>query len=171
MSLITLIYWEWHLIQWWLENHLCLVARAASERLGIFTKSWRIFHYILRGFVLPVLEYCPAVWCLVADTNLKLLYHGVSCVHFITGLVFECGVAHCLSVRVFPMLYKIRCNPMDPLYGALPVPYVPVQVTWGDFVAHMIYLCTPSPKNLAVSIYFYSLLSVSAELSFCNGVF
>ena len=23
------------------------------------------------------------------------------------------------------MLYKIRCNPMNPIYSALPVPYVP----------------------------------------------
>ena len=41
------------------ENHLCSVSRAASERLGILRKSWRVFHdrsllgrYFL-GFVLP----------------------------------------------------------------------------------------------------------------------
>ena len=34
------------------------------------------------------------------------------------------------------MLYKIRCNPMHPLYGALPVPYVPVRVTRGAVIAH-----------------------------------
>ena len=34
------------------------------------------------------------------------------------------------------MLYKITCNPMHPLYGTLPVPYVPVWVTRGALVAH-----------------------------------
>ena len=34
------------------------------------------------------------------------------------------------------MLYKIRCNPMHPLYGALPVPYVPVRVTRVAVIAH-----------------------------------
>ena len=34
------------------------------------------------------------------------------------------------------MLYKIRCNPLHPLCGALPVPYVPVPVTRGAFIAH-----------------------------------
>ena len=34
------------------------------------------------------------------------------------------------------MLYKIRCNPMHPLYGALPVPYVQVRVARGAVIAH-----------------------------------
>ena len=46
------------------EKHLRSVSRAASQRLGIFRKSWRVFHdrsLLVRcfwGFVLPVLEYC-----------------------------------------------------------------------------------------------------------------
>ena len=50
------------------EKHLRSVSRAASQRLGILRKSWRGFHDIsllgrcFRGFVLPVLEYCSAVW-------------------------------------------------------------------------------------------------------------
>ena len=42
------------------ENHLRLVSRAASQRLGILRKSWRVFHdrslleRCFRGFVLPV---------------------------------------------------------------------------------------------------------------------
>ena len=45
------------------ENHLHLVSRAASQRLGILRKSWQVFHDRLllvrcfQGFVLPVLEY------------------------------------------------------------------------------------------------------------------
>ena len=61
------------------ERHLRSVSMAASQRLGILRKSWQLFHYRLllercfRGFVLPVLEYCSAVWCLAADTHLRLL--------------------------------------------------------------------------------------------------
>ena len=49
------------------EKHLRLVSRAASQRLGIL-KSWGVFldrsllGRCFRGFVLPVLEYCSAVW-------------------------------------------------------------------------------------------------------------
>ena len=45
--------------------------------------------------------------------------------------MFECDLAHRRSVAVLCMLYKIRCNTMNPLCGALPVPYVPVTVTRG----------------------------------------
>ena len=50
--------------------------------------------------------------------------------------MFECDLAHRRSVVALCMLYKIRCNSMHPLYGALPVPYVPVRVTRGALVAH-----------------------------------
>ena len=49
------------------EKHLRSVSRAASQRLGIFWKSWQILYDRLllgrcfRGFVLPVLEYCSVV--------------------------------------------------------------------------------------------------------------
>ena len=60
------------------EKHLRSVSRAASQRLGILRKSWRVFHdgtllwRCFWDFVLPVLEYCSAVWCPGADTHLKL---------------------------------------------------------------------------------------------------
>ena len=117
------------------EKHLRLVSRAASQRLGILRKSWQVFHdrsplgRCFWGFVLPVLEYCSAVLCLAADTHLKLLDRAVSGARILTGGVFECDIAHCQSVAVLCMLYKIRCNPLHPLNGALPGPYVPVQVT------------------------------------------
>ena len=66
------------------EKHLRSFSRAASQRLGILRKSWRVSHDKLLfgrcfwGFVLPVLEYCSAVWCSAADTHLKLLYRVVS---------------------------------------------------------------------------------------------
>ena len=51
-----------------IEKHLRSVSRAASQRLGILRKSWRMLHdrsllgRCFRDFVLPVLEYCSAVW-------------------------------------------------------------------------------------------------------------
>ena len=62
------------------EKHLRSASRAASQRLGILRKSWRVFHErallgrCFRGFVLPVLEYCSAFLCSAADTHLKLLH-------------------------------------------------------------------------------------------------
>ena len=50
------------------EKQLRSVSRAASQKLGILWKSWRVFHDRsllgrgFRGFVLPVLEYCSVVW-------------------------------------------------------------------------------------------------------------
>ena len=73
---------------------------------------------------------------LAADTHLKLLDRAVSGARFITGGVFECDNAHRRSVAVLCMLYKIRCNPVHPLNGALPGPYVPMRVTRGALVAH-----------------------------------
>ena len=64
-----------------------------------------------------------------ADTHLKLLDQVVSGASFLTGGVFECDTAPCQFVAVLCMLYKIRCNPMHPLYCALTGLQVPVQVT------------------------------------------
>ena len=97
------------------EKDLRSVSRAASQKLVILRKPWRVFHdrsllgRCFRGFVLPVLEYCSAVWCSAADTHLKLLDRAVSGARFLTGGVIECGIAHRRSVAVLCMLYKFRC--------------------------------------------------------------
>ena len=72
--------------------------------------------------VLRATNYCSAVWCSAVDTHLKLLDRGVRGASFLTGGVFECNLAHRRSVAVLCILHKIRCNSMNPLYGALPVP-------------------------------------------------
>ena len=124
------------------DKHLRSVSRAASQSLCILRKSWHVFRYSLllvkcfRGFVLPVLEYCSAVWCSAAEKHLKLLERAVSGALFLAGGVFECDISHRLSGAVLYMLYNIRCNPVHPLNGALPGPYVPVRVTRGAMVAH-----------------------------------
>ena len=107
-----------------------------------------------RGFVLPVLEYCSAVWC---STHLELLDRAVSGARFITGGVFECDISHSRSVAMLCMLYKIRCNPMHPLNGALPEPYVPVRVTRGALVAHRYTDAPPRCRTLQYSRIFIPL--------------
>ena len=88
------------------EKHLLSVSRAASQRLVIFRKSWRVLHdRCFRSFVLPVLKYCSAVRCSAADTHHKLLDHAVSGARFLTGGVFECAIAHRRSVAVLCMHY------------------------------------------------------------------
>ena len=139
------------------EKHLRSVSRAVSQRLGILRKSWRVFHdrsllgRCFRGFVLPVLEYSSPVWCSAADTHIKLLDRAVSGARFLTGGVFECDIAHRRSVAVLRMLYKIRCNPVHPLNGALPGPYVPVRVTRGALVAHRYTYAPPRCRTLQYS--------------------
>ena len=128
------------------EKHLRFISRAASQRLGILRKSWRVFHdrsllgTCFRGFVLLVLEYCSAVRCSAADTHLKLLERAVSGARFLTRGVFERDIAYRRSVAVLCMLYKIICNPMHPLNGApvvyAPGPCVPARVTRGALVAY-----------------------------------
>ena len=77
---MTLLFWD---LKMTFEKHLRSVSRAASQRLGNLRKSWRVFHDIsllgkcFRGFVLPVLEYCSAVWCSAADTHLNPDVHCI----------------------------------------------------------------------------------------------
>ena len=88
------------------------------------------------------------MWCSAADTHLKLQDSVVSVASFLTGGVFECDLAHRGSVAVLCMLYKTRCNPFHPLYGALSVPYVPVRVTRGAVIAHRYTYATRSVAGL-----------------------
>ena len=93
--------------------------------------------------------------------NLKLLYHAVRGARFLTGVVFECGIAHRQSGAVLRMLHKIRCNPMNPLNGALPGPYVPVRVTRGTLVAHRY---AYAPQSYRTSQYRMTIIHFSVFL-------
>ena len=115
------------------------------------------FSRSFRGFVLPVLEYCSSVWCSTADTHPRLVDRVVSGASFLTGGVFECDLAHSRSVTVLCMLYKIRYNPMHPLYGALPMPHVPVRVTRGAVIAHRY---TYAPPRCRTSQYHRTFISL-----------
>ena len=76
------------------EMHLRSVNRANSQRFGILRKSCQVFHDRLllmrsfRVFVLPVLEFCSAVWCSATDTHLRLLDRIVNGASFLPGSVF-----------------------------------------------------------------------------------
>ena len=112
-----------------------------------------------RGFVLPVFEHCSAVWCSAADTHLKLLGRAVSGARFQTRGVFECDIiGHRRSVAVLYMLYKIRCNPMHPLYGAQRVP---VRITHGAVIADR---NTYAPPRCRTSQYRRTFIPLSLTL-------
>ena len=155
---MTLLFWKWHLIQSWPLRSIfarfpekLLNDLVSWESPGKCSMKWSLLGRCFRGFVLPVLEYCSAVWCSAADTHLKLLDRAVSDALFLTGGVFECDISHHRSVAVLCMLYKIRCNPVHPLNGALPGPYVPVRVTQGALVAHRYTYAPPRCRTLQYS--------------------
>ena len=158
------------------EKHLRSVSRAASQRLGILRKSWRVFHdrsllgRCFLGVVLPVMEYCSAVWCSGTDTYHKLLDRAVSGARYLTEGVFQCDIVHRRSVVFFCILYKIRCNPMHKLNDALPGPYVPVPVTLGAMVAHRY---TYAPPRCRTSQYYrtFVLLLMSLWNDLADPVF
>ena len=118
-NILTLLYWGLTFdAKVSFEKHLRSVSSAAAQRLGILRKSWQLFHdrsFLLRSFwsfVLPVLEYFSAVWCLAADSHIKLLDRVVRSVCFLSGGVIECNLAHRRSVAELCMLLKIKSNPM-----------------------------------------------------------
>ena len=149
------------------EKHLRSLSRAVSQRLGILRKSCPVLNDRLLigrcfwGFVLPVMECCSAVWCSAADTHLKLQDRVVSGAWFLAGGVLNCNLSQRRSVAVLCMLYKIRCNPMHPLCGTLPVPYVPVRVTRGGLIAHRY---TYAPPRCRTSQYRRTFIQLSVSL-------
>ena len=65
------------------------------------------------------------------------------------------------DLAVLCVLYKMRCYPLHPLYGALPVPYVPVRVTRGAVTAHRV---TYEPPRCRISQYSRTFISFSVSL-------
>ena len=88
--------------------------------------------------------YSLSIYFISSFLSVRLfLVYSSSGDRFLTEGVFECDIAHRRSVAALCMLYKIKCNLMHPLYGALPVPYVAVRVTRGALVAHRYTLVPP----------------------------
>ena len=177
---MTLLYWEYTFdSKRTFEKHLRAVSRAASQRLGILRKSWQVFHDRLLlgrcfwGFVLPVLKYCFAVWCSAADTHLKLLDRVVSGTSFLTGGVCLNVTLHIVDLWQYYLccLSKIRCNPMHPLYGTLPVPYVPVRVIRSAVIARRYTYASPRSRTSQYSRTFIpSSVSMWNDLTPCSMV-
>ena len=151
------------------EKHLHSVSSAAVQRLGIMIKSCQVFHdrwLLLRSlwsYVLPVLEYCSAVWCSAANSYLKLLDRVVraqGCWFFNRWCfgVQPCQSSICGSVV---QAFKIKSNPMHPLSDALPMPYMPVRVTRGASDAHSHSLAPPCCRT---SQYHRTFVSLSVSL-------
>ena len=107
------------------------------------------------------------MWCSAADTHLKLLDRVVSGASFLTGGVLECDLAHRRSVAVLCMLYKIGCNSMHPLYGALSEP---VRVTRSAVLTHRY---TYEPARCRTSQYSKTFIPLSVSLwnNTSNAVF
>ena len=84
---------------------------------------------------------------------------------FPPGIFFECDIAHRRSEAVLCMLFKIRCHQMYPHCGALPGPYVQVQVTRSALVTHRY---TYSLLRSRTSLYHRTFISLS--LSLCNDL-
>ena len=84
--------------------------------------------------------------------------------------MFERDIAHRRSVAVLCMLYKIWCNPMHLLNGALPGRYVPVRVTRGALVAHWFTYALPLCRTSQYSRTFVPL-SVSLWNDLADPVF
>ena len=133
------------------EKHLRSVSSGAAQRLGIMRKSWQVFHdrsllvRSFRSFLLPVLEYCSAVWCSAAKSHLKLLDRVVRSAGFLAGCVLECNLAHRRSVAEFFMLFKIK-----------------IKITRGALVAHRHSFATPHCRT---SQYRRSVVPLSVERS------
>ena len=125
-----------------------------------------------RGFVLPVFEYCSAVWCSAVDTHLKLLDRAVSGARFLTGGVFECDIAHRRSVAVlcYCVCFVRSCVTLCTLLMML---YLTICASAGYTMCSgrtSVHLCTASLQNLAVQQDFYPL-SMSLWNDLANPVF
>ena len=90
--------------------------------------------------------------------KLELQDRVVSGANFLTGGMFECDLAHRRSVAVLCMLYKIRCNPLHPLYGILPVPYVSVLGTRGaSHIGILMRLLAAEPRSIAGLLFLFRI--------------
>ena len=96
---------------------------------------------------------------------MKLLDRAVSGAQFLTGGVVD--IAHCRSVAVMCILYKIT---MYPLNDAQPGPYVPVRVTRGALVPHR-YTYAPPRSRTSQYRRTFGPLSVSLWKELADPVF
>ena len=105
--LVTLMYWERHLIQRWFLRSVS-VYRAAYESLCILIKSCRVLILMIVLFERCFRRFCSAVLfcsvCSVADTYPTLLDRVLTVVSSLTG-VCECYIAYRRQVAVLLYIF------------------------------------------------------------------
>ena len=102
------------------------------------------------------------MWCSAAYSHhLKLLDRVVRSVSFLAGGVLECNLAHRRSLAELCMFFKIKSNPMHPLRGALPLPYVPARVTRAALDPHRLSF---APPRCRTSQYLRNFVPLSVSL-------
>ena len=89
---------------------------------------------------------------------------------FLAGGDLECYLAHCRSVVVLCMLFKINSNPLHPLSSALHCPYVPARVSRGALIANRQSFGPPCSRTSQYRITFV-LPSVSLSNELGDPVF
>ena len=185
---MTLLYWGRNVIPSWLLRSI--FSRFGDQlliRVVSFRKSWREFDKNLilpleirfRSFVQPVLENSSAVWCLVAETHIKLPDRVVNGGSFLNECVIQCNIVHCRSVValwLYGIYFKLQC--IHHFYGLLPVPLVPVRVTSYAVVSSVSSLLVVEPAVfycktawlVGVPYDFYSPLSIPVERSWWSCI-
>ena len=95
----------------------------------------------------------------------------VSWASFLTGGVFECDVPHRRSVARLCMLYKIRYDPMHPLYGAMPGPFVPTSTGYTRcFGRTSVHVCSSSLQTFIWLLFPCQYLCGSTLVTLFDGM-
>ena len=82
---------------------------------------------------------------------------------FLNWNAFDCNIAHrrfAAVLCIYMYAVKFRCIPIHRLYGALPVPFVPLNATRGALVVDPCAHLAAEPRRTRD---FYSTLSISLE--------
>ena len=141
-SLVTLIYLEWHLISTLLLRRI--FSQFPEQLLKGLVSAGCLHEFSMIDFFLEeafsglssmfwsTVQQCGS-WLQICTLNYVVdrVINGASffnwgCVKSVTLHIIDLW-----QMAILCMLYKIRYNPMHPLYGDLPWLYVPVQVTCG----------------------------------------
>ena len=160
---MTLLYWESHLIPRWVLRSMFILRALVNGLVSWGSPGKYSMIDCFLGDTLGVFscQFWSTVGCLGWQYTPKLLDLVVSGASSVVLL--------CL------LLHKIGCNPMHPLYGALPVPYAPVQVTCGAVIMHHYTYAPPhcrTPQFCRTSIPLsVSLWNVFTDLVFDDQCF
>ena len=114
------------------RNHLRTIAIRARQRLGLLRKASPLLDSrsratVYRGFVRPVMEYCPLVWMGAADCHLQRLDQTQrSALHLIGPGAMLQSLSIRRMVAACTYIYKLLCsNPTSPLRQLLPPSQAP----------------------------------------------